>query len=850
MGNTLTWPMYRDAILKRFGLAYDDPLAEIKKLKQTGSVHQYIDAYDRLLCRAELQDEHAMSFFITGLQSEIKLAVRMFKLISLAELYGLCKLQESQLNVGMQKGKMPLLPTPSGQVFLLEVIMDNEEQNGEQEIEECLGEEIVWEKELVNEKIDVFSIPTSLPSNRTHDHKIRLKTDTKPINVRPYRHPPTQKDAIEVMVKELLDAVVIRHSQSSFAAPIVMVKKKDGSWHMCIDYRQLNKQTIKDKFPILIIKELIDELHGSVIFLKLDLRSGYHQIRMFEDDIAKTAFKTHEGHYEFLVMTFGLTNAPSTFQALMNEVFRQFLRRADHVEYLGHIITSEGVATNPTKIEAMKSWPTPKTLKQLRGFLGLTSYYRRFIRDYAIISQPLTVLLKKNPFKWDDKAQDAFEELKQAMIHAPVLQMPDFEATFIVETDASGLGIGAVLEQNGHLIAFMNNFSLKYLMDQRFSTPAQLKWLPKLMGFDYEIVYKKRCENVAADALSRLPNTGELLQINVVSLSADLYQKIVKGWEKDKKLQEIVSKLQQDGNSPLPIPERVWTHISMDFIDGLPMSKGKLVLLIVVDRLSKYGHFIPLTHPYSALTMAQPFLDNVYKLHGLPKVIVSDRDTVFHNGQTEVDNRCVECNIRCMTGDKPKEWVQWVPLAEYCVNKSVDRFLVARETVIQLLKFYLLRAQDRKKAMADRKRNERVFGIDDLVLLKLQPYRQSTLRQHKHHKLAPKYYGPFKVIARIGEVAYKLDLPVSSQIHPVFHVSQLNQFKGNVSQVSVTLPQCDFVGVIALEPIAVLDRRMAKRGNDAVVYVLIQWSNEGVNDATWELYDDIAVRFPHLDLNA
>ncbi|GJZ05359.1 retrotransposon-related protein [Tanacetum coccineum] len=992
MGNTFTWPMYRDAILKRFGLAYDDPLAKIKKLKQTGN-----------------------EFFIAGLQSEIELAVRMFKPTSLAELYRLCKLQESQLNVGEQKGKMPLLPTPSGQVFLLEVIVGNEEPNREQEIEKCLEEEIVWEKEPVNEEIvspqislnalnginnyqtmrvngwvgetftttvmilplggcemvlgiqwlatlveratewdsllsefeDVFSIPTSLPPNRTHDHKIPLKTGTQPINVRPYRHPPTQNDAIKVMVKELLDAGVIRHSQSSFVATIVMVKKEDGSWRM----------------------------------------SGYHQIRMFKDDIAKTAFKTHEGHYEFLVMPFGLTNAPSTFQALMNELYAKRSKcvfGADHVEYLGHIITSEGVATDPTKIEAMKSWPTPKTLKQLRGFLGLTGYYRRFIRDYAIISQPLTALLKKNAFKWDDKAQDAFEELKKAMVHAPVLQMPDFEATFIVETDASGLGIGAVLQQNGHPIAFMS----KTLAAKHHS----------LSTYEKEFLAVIQALNKwRADALSRLANTGEILQINVVSLSADLYQKIVEGWEKDKKLQEIVSKLQQDGNSvkhyewsthqlmrkgklvvgddlqlkqelfkcfhessqgghsgvqatlkrisaqvywkkmkkevkewvrtcvvcqrfkpelvqspgllqPLPIPERVWTHISMDFIDGLPMSKGKSVLLVVVDRLSKYGHFIPLTHPYSALTVAQAFLDNVYKLHGLPKVIVSDRDTIFFSrfwselfkmlqvglhmsttyhpqtdGQTEVVNRCVECYLRCMTGDKPKEWVQWVPLAEYwyntsfhtsikttpyqvlygqappahvtytagdSANESVDRSLVAREAVIQLLKFHLLRAQDRMKAMADRKRTERVFGIDDLVLLKLQPYRQSTLRQHKHHKLAPKYYGPFKIIARIGEVAYKLDLPVTSQIHPVFHVSQLKQFKGSVSQVSVTLPQCDSVGVIALEPVAVLDRRMAKRGNVAAVYVLIQWSNEGVNDATWELYDDIAERFPHFDLNA
>ncbi|GJT68047.1 putative mitochondrial protein [Tanacetum coccineum] len=319
---------------------------------------------------------------------------------------------------------------------------------------------------------------------------------------------------------------------------------------------------------------------------------------MYEDDIAKTDFKTHEGHYEFLVMPFGLTNAPSTFQSLMNEVFRQFLKftlvffddilvyspteashvehlrtvlhtmrnhklyakkskcifGSNHVEYLGHIISDKGVATDPAKIEIMQNWPTPKSLKQLRGFLGLTGYYRRFVRDYAIISQPLTTLLKKNAFKWYANAQTAFEDLKKAMISAPVLQMPDFYYVFVVETDASGLSIGVVLQQNGHPIAFIsktlspkhqslstyekeflaviqaldkwrgylldrhfiiktNHFSLRYLMDQRVTTPPQVKLLPKLIGFDYEIRYNKGIENVAADALSRLSNTGEFLQM-------------------------------------------------------------------------------------------------------------------------------------------------------------------------------------------------------------------------------------------------------------------------------------------------------------------------------------------------
>ncbi|GKE88188.1 reverse transcriptase, partial [Tanacetum coccineum] len=258
---------------------------------------------------------------------------------------------------------------------------------------------------LLKELNLVFDTPKELPPNRTHDHTIPLLPNTSPINIRPYKHPPNKKDAIELMVKELLEAEIIRNSQSSFSSPIVMVKKKDGTWRMCVDYRMLNKYTLKDKFPIPIIEELLDELHGVRVFSKLDLRSGYHQIRMNKDDIYKTAFRTHEGHYVFLVMPFGLTNAPSTFQALMNTVFKPYLRKfvllffddilvynkseeehwdhlrtilqtmqqhtlfakenkctfARQVEYLGHIITEKGVSTDPTKIQAMESWPIPQT---------------------------------------------------------------------------------------------------------------------------------------------------------------------------------------------------------------------------------------------------------------------------------------------------------------------------------------------------------------------------------------------------------------------------------------------------------------------------------------------------------
>ncbi|WVY92793.1 hypothetical protein V8G54_031881 [Vigna mungo] len=578
------------------------------------------------------------------------------------------------------------------------------------------------------------------------------------------------------MVKDMLDDGIISSSNSPFSSPIILVKNKDGTWRFCTDYRTLNAITIKDSFPIPMVDELIDELYGARFFSKIDLRSSYHQILVKEEDKCKMAFRTHQGHYEWLVMPFGLTNAPRTFQSLMNDMFKGILRKnvlvffndillyssswtihlqhleailkllqqhklfakltkcsfgLNQIDYLGHTLCGEGVAMDKGKIQPVIDWPIPTTLKQLRGFLGLTGYYRRFIKGYASVAASLTNLLKKDNFGWDDTANTNFQELKKRIIAATMLALLNFSKPFILAIDAFGHDIGVVISQDCHPIAYfskkllslrmqkqsiytsefyviseaiakykhyllghkfiirIDQKSLRSLNDQSLQTPEQQTWLLKLLGYDFTIEYKPSKENIPADSLSRsfmalcLIHNPEIAAIVQKSSSNSppgphytLQDKLLL-W-KDKlvvPLKEYHSSI-TDGHAgytrtlakiasqfhwssmhddikkfvkqclvcqqakmtntvlvellqPLHVPNLIWEDLAMDFITRLPPSHGYTVILVVIDRLSKYAHFATLKSDFNNKQVVEIFIHMVVKLHEIPKSIVSDRDRVF-----------------------------------------------------------------------------------------------------------------------------------------------------------------------------------------------------------------------------
>ncbi|WVZ70415.1 hypothetical protein U9M48_019086 [Paspalum notatum var. saurae] len=615
---------------------------------------------------------------------------------------------------------------------------------------------------------DVFpaEISPGLPPLRGIEHQIDLIPGATLPNRAAYRTNLEEAKEIQRQVQELLDHGYVRESLSPCAVPVILVPKKNGTWRMCVDCRAINNITIRYRHPIPRLDDMLDELSGSIMFTKIDLRSGYHQIRMKLGDEWKTAFKTKFGLYEWLVMPFGLTNAPSTFMRLMNEVLLSFIGKfvvvyfddiliysksfdehldhlravfvalrdarlfanlekctfcTDRVGFLGYIVTPQGNEVDETKIDAIRSWPTPTTITQVRSFLGLAGFYRRFVKDFSTIAAPLNELTKKGvTFHWGTTQEKAFNTLKDKLTDAPLLQLPDFGKTFELECDASGIGIGGVLLQEGKPVAYFSeklngpslNYStydkelyalhylwpkefvihsdhesLKHIRSQAKLNKRHAKWVEFIESFPYIIKRKKGKDNVIADALSRRYTLLSQLDHRIFGLET------IKGlYAADFDFKEAFQNCREG---------RTW---------------NKYVLSSEAYGGGLMGHF------------------------GVKKT-------------TEV-----------LTAH-----YFWPKL-----KRDVERLPETTKSNIKNM-------NEKYKLVGSKGRKQVLFEPGDLVWLHLRKERFPDLRKSK---LMPRAAGPFKVLEKINDNAYKLELPADFGVSPTFNIADLKPYLGEEDELA------------------------------------------------------------------
>ncbi|GJQ91826.1 putative nucleotidyltransferase, ribonuclease H [Tanacetum coccineum] len=585
---------------------------------------------------------------------------------------------------------------------------------------------------VVREFSEVFpeDLP-GLPLVGQVEFQIDLILGAAPVARAPYKLAPSEMQELSDQLQELADRGFIRPSTSPWGAPVLFVKKKDGSFRMCIDYRELNKLTVKNRYPLPRIDDLFDQLQGSSVYSKIDLRSGYHQLRVRDEDIPKTAFRTRYGHYEFQVMPFGLTNAPAVFMDLMNRVCKPYLDKfvivfiddiliysrnkeehADHlriilellkkeklyakfskcdfwisiVQFLGHVIDSQGIHVDPAKIEAVKNWASPTTPTEVRQFLGLAGYYQRFIKDFSKIAKPLTELTQKNKkYIWGEDQESAFQLLKQKLCEAPILALPEGNDDFVVYCDASHQGLGAVLIQREKVIAYASR-QLKPHEENYTTHDLELGAVVFALKIWRHYLYGTKC-TVFTDrkSLQHILDQKELNMRHtvVVTLHPKLPSKILEAQTEAIKEEDIKAKnLRGMGKAFEVRPDGT---LCIKNLSWLPLFGNLRDLIMHESHKSKYS-----IHP-GPDKMYQD-LKKLYWWPNIKAIIIEyvgkcltcsgvknalgtqlDMSTAYHpetDRQSERTIQTLEDMLRACVIDFRKGWERHLPLVEFPYNNS------------------------------------------------------------------------------------------------------------------------------------------------------------------------------------